>query len=246
MSTEPTQPQPPNPLSESSATPVQLPIAPEQADLSISSPKQNYLKYAVFGLVAVIFLLVSYLALAKFYLNTWPFNEEVVVAPTPVVQTQLQPAPLDETANWKTYTSNKLNISFKYPQNWKIQDESYLVIRLIPEENPEVITATPNPNGGFVGRPEVYPKGYARISMGEEFQSLMIGRDQATKREMVIGGRKATLLEYPRSNYLDNIITVIYKQDEKEEWGELNLETTDLDRYRPIFEQILSTFKFTQ
>lgn len=32
--------------------------------------------------------------------------------------------PSEETANWKTYTSNKLGLSFRYPSDWKIESET--------------------------------------------------------------------------------------------------------------------------
>ncbi len=41
---------------------------------------------------------------------------------TPTVSQTPQPTPVDETANWKTYTNNKYAFSLNYPPNWKIEE----------------------------------------------------------------------------------------------------------------------------
>ena len=35
------------------------------------------------------------------------------------------PTPINETANWKTYTSSSQNIIFSYPSSWRVKDDTY-------------------------------------------------------------------------------------------------------------------------
>ncbi|MCL4365815.1 hypothetical protein M1437_01145, partial [Patescibacteria group bacterium] len=71
----------------------------------------------VFGVLVILGLLgVSY------YLGTIKSKPQQL---QPVVTSQNTPQPTivaqavpDETANWKTYTDNKIGIKFKYPNNW--------------------------------------------------------------------------------------------------------------------------------
>ncbi len=55
-----------------------------------------------------------------------------------VNQTNPTPKPTEstssnETANWKTYSSNNFNFSFQYPKEWKIQEQARGVILEITE-----------------------------------------------------------------------------------------------------------------
>ncbi len=40
------------------------------------------------------------------------------------IQTSTPSSNIDETANWKTYTNTKLNLSFKYPSNYNTQEQT--------------------------------------------------------------------------------------------------------------------------
>lgn len=96
-----------------------------------SSNNKKYLTYGLYGLVAIAVLILTYLLLAKFYLNTWPFAEEV--APVPVAQQVVRPSPSpvaspDETTSWKTFTGETMyttdgssNFSIKYPSGWILE-----------------------------------------------------------------------------------------------------------------------------
>lgn len=46
-----------------------------------------------------------------------------------------EPTPVDPTANWQVYTNNDLGFSLKFPEGWKVTDESPQ-IRFTPENAP--------------------------------------------------------------------------------------------------------------
>jgi len=112
---EPTVSAPPPP-------PIEGQVVTPGGDQTASNKK--YLMYAGVGFAILLLLVAVYLALAKFYLNTWPFAP---VVETPVVQQAAISSPTpspDETATWKTYGNGTLGFSFKYPDDWEIISES--------------------------------------------------------------------------------------------------------------------------
>ena len=58
---------------------------------------------------------------------------------------------LDETANWRIYSSNKWNIEFKYPPSWKLSENEgeYELIRLEKGTNMISIYPETNPDAGI-------------------------------------------------------------------------------------------------
>lgn len=77
-------------------------------------------------LVAVVILVA--IAGGAFFLGRQTSPAQTISSPSPVpsqqvpVETpkQVSPSPVDETANWKTYTSTNANFSFKYPSEWPL------------------------------------------------------------------------------------------------------------------------------
>lgn len=80
---------------------------------------------------SVIYILVGILIIAgiaggAYYFGKSQSNKPTAItqSPTPVItfQTpQLTPSPVDETANWKTYTEG--NYSVKYPLNYQVKEQ---------------------------------------------------------------------------------------------------------------------------
>ena len=115
---DPTQP----PTQEPLQTPVQIPDF---------EPKPNYLKTIIFSilgvtlLTAIIFLYFQNQKLQKQVLNL-PVSPTIQIpSPTSISETvsSISISP-DETAGWKTYNSNLLDISIKYPNNWFLESEN--------------------------------------------------------------------------------------------------------------------------
>lgn len=48
------------------------------------------------------------------------------------------PTPINETTNWKTYTSKNIGISFKYPPDWNINEEEKVVYSVHLIKDPDI------------------------------------------------------------------------------------------------------------
>lgn len=96
---------------------------------------------------AVVFLLLAAAVVgfigAIFYIGQLipkhPSDDVVVITPQPIVSPT--PTPIDETANWKIYSNDKLKLSLKYPPNWtlseyanKDSEKIYRVFDLKPQD----------------------------------------------------------------------------------------------------------------
>lgn len=82
----------------------------------ITNQKGNFL------LIIGVVVLVLVIGAGAYYLRTRkpativPSPTSVITSPTP--QVTPTSSPTDETANWKTYTSEDASFSFKYPSDW--------------------------------------------------------------------------------------------------------------------------------
>ena len=89
----------------------------------------QYIRQAQYNKGFIVPLLIAVIALLLIggvYIYKNKKAGAPAVAETGTQQTNTQTPPTSaqtDTSNWKTYTDAKLNITFKYPSDWKIKDE---------------------------------------------------------------------------------------------------------------------------
>jgi hypothetical protein len=93
-------------------------IQPVAEPIEVQNPKP-ILKYVLFGVLGILGILgILYAGIAIGKKQASP-NTQLTTAPT--VTPEVSPTP-DPTVNWKTYTSSKYLIEFKYPGEWVIKE----------------------------------------------------------------------------------------------------------------------------
>jgi len=112
-------------------------------------PSTNWLKIIVFiflGLLVIVGAVFVGIQIGKKYPisnQPKPFPIQTVVNPTDI-PVKLSPT-INPISDWKTYANNKLGVSFKYPSNWQIIENSGIPVLYPPESNPEL----PSANASF-------------------------------------------------------------------------------------------------
>ena len=109
--------------------PIQSPTQQPPPEVFVTQPKPNYLKTILFSILLIITVgLISYLIFQNQKLQKQVLNPQLsptIQAPSPTPKTVSSISiPPDETADWKTYNSNLLGISIKYPSNWFLESEN--------------------------------------------------------------------------------------------------------------------------
>lgn len=155
----------------------------------------------------------------------------------------IQPSPrsIDETMNWKTYTSKNEPFTFKYPNNWVLREDppnadmKTVVVQTGPfDDNYQsvLVSVINNPNNLSI---EDYVKeGLTDSSLFTfTFTDIIIGGFHGKHTPLVSGGTH------------DDEGAFVKKENKIYEirwpgWRGKNINSPD------IYNQILSTFKFTQ
>lgn len=83
----------------------------------------NQKGFANIILVLVIVALVGVVGYFVLVKKSEPVAQRTTPISTQTKTPASTPTPKDETANWKTYTSDKDHFSFKYPPNWSLNKE---------------------------------------------------------------------------------------------------------------------------
>ena len=157
-----------------------------------------------------------------------------------ISQLQSSPSPTptpDPTANWKTYSNDAYKYSFKYPSSWKINTTSPQTTYL---------------EAGSVDEPQTF----ARVSIsetGENNKSVeelaRSWRSGAVEKIQVGGEEAAKVLQNPNPEgepLVQGGYTIsVFVKNKSNINLLIQLETANLNTYQAIFDQILSTFKFT-
>jgi len=246
----PPQPQPsvPAPVTSPQPTVPTEPVVPQ-------IPKSKSKLLLILLPIAIILLLSSLgiFVFQKYFSNS---SNPLVTQPTPVSTSVLAPTP-DVTANWKTYSSDKQQFSIKFPENWSTDDKTGVFIGLpgevvlFPQEIPlspfgpgiaiyssgeKVMNRLPYLNDFSQAQKDVVSDGLSQRTFKiSDVRVDGIGAVQYVNRALPGDGTGAfyaviTWLVHNNTNYY------------LEFWGSEDYIKSNLS----IYNQILSTFKFTQ
>lgn len=156
-----------------------------------------------------------------------------------------QPSPVNETANWKIYTSNKYRFSFKYNPDWKLTEQT---------NGADVTNNTTTVGLNHYFDISIKVSDNINHKTAEEFiNSSNITTASNVSKNPFSGSKKYTNgfingIIANWSNGDDNLVEVVHATEIKIYEFKLlagpNTGTLPNEEDQKIFDQILSTFKF--
>lgn len=220
-------------------TPIQTPEAPKQKS------------WLVIGLVLLVLLLLGttgFLAYQNIQLRKQvagipPTPSSTVGAPTPTA-TALSPTTVESTptqepmTNWKGYTNDKYNFTFKYPSDWEYQENfsktqntiDYLQITLAKSEY-------------FNPIPEGNPMILITVTETTDKNKLSVYQNTEVVKTIVIGGITAEERKHKVSTVGSKYVTFFNNNNAYEIESRMHTQSIE---HQEIFDRILSTFTFIQ
>lgn len=187
---------------------------------------------------AIALFLFILLPFAGFYLG-YKYRAGTY-APTPIVQNNPTPALIiasspspivNSTTNWKTYISLQGNYSFTYPSNWNLKEKKISL------------------DSGETGYITTFSKDGNSISVNIDIPEAPCGEAGGTNENIVVDGRRARKCNIKRD---DGIFTFMETQFQELSNQAISLDFMPVESYLgnaeavETYNQILSTFKFTQ
>lgn len=227
-------------------SPTQTPVPPLQPIPVVPPPAKKVSGVLIAGL---ILLFVSVLALVGYYFVQTNGLKVNISTPTPLAVASPSPiATTDPTADWKTYTSTKANYSFQYPQEWPLVNvpintasTSIENLEFTPKYDPKsgdseiavILVFKDNRIKTLDDYKNTFIKGDPSIT---NVQDTSVATEKAISYKLSGGIPPLPIIEYAIVN--NNNYYVIRLVD--------SLETNkNLAKNEAIFDQILSTFQFT-
>ncbi len=195
-----------------------------------------------FSKTIALFLFILF-PFAGFYAG-YKYREGTYVATAPIAQNNLIPTPTPtiDITNWKTYTNNKLGFLIKHPQDFIIKESEFYT--------------------QFYSKNYIYPKGeYGEIVKGgvitvtvfQTSDSLINIIEKYKNNEAFsqfqqtsLGGVKAWKFLFQPAQDYEFEPKIIAVKSGKEYDIMTSFARDDKEKVNKIFEQMLSTFKFTQ
>lgn len=175
---------------------------------------------------------------------------QVIVNPTIIPTTTLPTEPnpiINPTADWETYTSHLSPFSLKYPKSWPIETE---IANPKCDTCVENIRFTPNPIGGGSSIAVVLVFKDPRIKTLDDYKNVIIQSDSSIVNVQNAKVDSENALSYKLSGGIPPLPIIEYVVVNNGYYFIIRLENSDetnkdLVKNRNIFNQILSTFKFT-
>lgn len=199
-----------------------------QPEIVPEIPKKNSFKTVL--LVILGLLIIAGAVYVGFAIGKKRILSNVVAEPTVVPQTtEVSPTP-DETANWKTYTNITYGLSFKYPPDYKVEERiaGFIVISAPTDNAPQSGISI---DARQLGPYQSFTKAQANINT-----TFIISKSSELNGWMTFDtiGKEGMLKDIKFK-----LAIAPYKT------GAIEMETIDNEPHANIFDQILSTFKFT-
>ncbi len=205
--------------------PIPTPQTPDQMHSSFE--ESNGSKVIPFIIVAVLIVLVG---AGSYVLGTkktpTPTENKVVAQPSPT--------PIDETTNWKTYSDQKYYYAIKYPNDWILKQTPSGGILISSADSTHDSSVFPKKGAELIVWPNNNPPVTSFDFFVDSQHTINLNNLDATMYEVSGAGIEnkgiTVAIKQKDNNYLT--IDFYYEQSRKEE-------------LRKLFDQILSTFKFT-
>lgn len=193
---------------------------------------------------ALIFLLIGMLVIVAlggaFYLGRSTISKpspvpvatsQTTLSPTPTQDASREPNSSTETANWKTYTNTKLNFSVKYPETW------------VFKESPEGSDFAPSENLLSISQSEIFSPIFIFVKSVDNFDLSTQTLDQYQEKAITVGGISTKRISgiTKQGGQATRRFTGVKMKNNGKTYGIITVG----DSYIDIFDQILSTFKFT-
>lgn len=179
------------------------------------------------------------------------------LAPTPTPTTIPTPSPTpDPTANWKTYIDTTNGFSLKYPDTYfKFQGDPTLgfFIATSATQGGNGPKFLPNKNDVWLGESTLKTANYSNLNTLDQYITSIAIYENPIKTSITMDGVNAYKIVYSSQVYCaGNSCSTIYGYDELVlKNGNIYVVTmssgdkSTLDNNANLFDQILSTFKFT-
>lgn len=198
----------------------------------------------ILGVILIIGILVGTYYLGRVDIKPAPSIQPITENPTQSVATQQPqvPADSDETVNWKTFTSSGISLSFKYPTDCESPKEGVAVISLscYADKNIDRTWGTVVTNNDLT-----ITINYERNTNNESLDDYLnrtkkTYRTLTDLRDLTIGGQPTKAWKSTNQLVNNDFYHVIYNGSSID-IVKHPVETTK----QKEFDQILSTFKFT-
>lgn len=203
------------------------------------------------GLSPILIVILIALGVGGYLIYQKQAKPNPVSTPSPVAQVTTQPSPTlsDETANWKTYENKQGSIkyAFRYPPNWISGGEGELQNPIFYSPNKSLwFTVIMISNGFSI-------KQIAEEESPPEYQLI-------SRKDVTLSGYNAIIQEVKTAPQLSTVVVYVSNLKINEQsasskkegsLGSIHLNLQDLSNPEEVtqvkreFDQILSTFKFT-
>lgn len=219
-----------------------------QTPSPINKSSNTKLLILVLACVAIVLAIGAYVLGSKQTQQPVVQNQQNSAAPTAI------PTPVDETANWKTYTNITWNYQFQYPPTW-IPDE--LDMEHVVITSPDIKKST---DGRIVKFPEIYirvnviKRENIASSFEEEIKAVYtespqcsVGSDCPLKPPQITKKTNTNSLEYYflTTGVYNNELAIFSLPKDKNRYVLIDSRKALVSNIK-LPDQILATFKFTQ
>lgn len=185
---------------------------------------------------APILIVVAILVLLAIAAGAYYFGKSQTLkiqSPSPVVTSPIpQLIPSDETSNWKIYSDEEFKFQIKYPPNWYTEKQSSSIY----------ISESPIPDIPLThGLPSAFQMSVDSIS-SENFSPVWKVQESVITIDKVQGKKFVDLEPSPALEVLE---TRIILDNSPYRYTFVFQNKDNQGTHNPVFDQILSTFKFT-
>jgi len=188
------------------------------------------------GIVIIVIVAIVAVGGALAYRYMWSSDEPIDKM---MMRTE---TPKDETADWQTYRNEEYGFELKYPSKWQFLENSW-------KNNKSIF-----PTFSFYELDNVNPNDeVAKVSitkyLSDDYDVLPLNQSTMGVEKITFKDLPALRVEEISEHSLGTYKWIrIYQEDERIEIGLLIYDYNEEkdDTYSPIFDQILSTFKFIE
>lgn len=203
----------------------------------------------IIGGIVIVVIIVLLVAGGKFKFsaNITPTEKNQTITSESVTQETPTPTPAPvSTSTFKTFTSESMNLSFEYPEDWTVKETSdTITIALIEEGTTNnaaaAITAIKRSLGSAKGLQFASVVDLQKVALKKEFNTSEFTVDETTK----IGDKEARLLGF-EGNISGNTLTGRYLTTIDEDNIYAMTVLTDADKwskYAGDLQKALNSFK---